>query len=80
MPEPTSILPTALAGSIPSAVLIAVNVITVLVAVLITRCCCNSVSRKISTSKDEVIYEQAEGPKTSESIVMTDNPAYGPVK
>ena len=69
-----------LAGIIPTVVLLLANVITGVVAVLITRHCYKKTSQKSSPSKGEDVYEQVEGPKTYEDIVMTDSPAYGPVK
>ena len=78
--EPTSLLLTILAGVIPSAVLIVVNIISVVVAILTTRHCCNGASQKSSPSKRGDVYDQVERPKTNEDIIMTDSPAYGPVK
>ena len=72
-----------LAGIIPTAVLLLANVVTGVVAVLITRHCYKKTSQKSPPSKGEDVYEHVskEGPKTYEDkdIVMTDNPAYGPV-
>ena len=69
-----------LAGIIPAVLLLLANVVTGVVAVLITRHCYKKTSQKSSPSKGEDVYEQVEGPKTYEDIVMTDCPAYGPVK
>ena len=69
-----------LAGIIPTVVLLLADVISVVVAVLITRHCYKKTSQKNSPSKGEDVYEQVEGPKTYEDIAMTDSPAYGPVK
>ena len=69
-----------LAGIIPTVVLLLANVVTGVVAVLITRHCYKKSSRKSSPSRGEDVDDQVEGPKTYEDIVMTDNPAYGPVK
>ena len=69
-----------LAGIIPTVVLLLADVISVVVAVLITRHCYKKTSQKSSPSKGEDVYEQVETPKTYEDIAMTDNPAYGPVK
>ena len=82
IPHPTCTSQSAplLAGIIPTFVLLLVNIITVVVAVLITRHCYKKTSQKSSPSKGEDVYDQVEGPKTYEDIVMTDSPAYGPVK
>ena len=69
-----------LAGIIPTVVLLLANVVTGVVAVLVTRHCYKKTSQKSSPSKGEDVYDQEEGPKTYEDIVMTDSPAYGPVK
>ena len=69
-----------LAGIIPTVVLLLVNIISVVVVFLVTRHCYKKTSQKSSPSKGEDVYEQVEGPKTYEDIVMTDSPAYGPVK
>ena len=69
-----------LAGIIPTVVLLLANVVTGVVVFLITRHCYKKTSQKSSPSKGEDVYEQVEGPKTYEDIVMTDSPAYGPVK
>ena len=69
-----------LAGIVPTVVLLLANVVTGVVAVLITRHCYKKTSQKSSPSKGEDVYEQVEGPKTYEDIAMTDSPAYGPVK
>ena len=66
--------------AVPTAVMIVVNIISVVVAVLVTRHCYKKTSQKSSPSKGEDVYDQVEGPKTYEDIVMTDSPAYGPVK
>ena len=66
--------------AVPIAVLIVVNIISVVVVFLITRHCYKKTSQKSSPSKGEDVYDQVEGPKTYEDIVMTDSPAYGPVK
>ena len=74
--------PTAplLAGIIPTVVL--ANVVTGVFVFLITRHCYKKTSRENSPSKDEDAHDQVsmEGPKTSEDIEMTDNPAYSQVK
>ena len=64
--------------AVPIAVLIVVNIISVVVVFLITRHCYKKTSE--TNSKFEDVYEQVEGPKTYEDIAMTDSPAYGPVK
>ena len=69
-----------LAGIVPTVLLLLADIISVVVAVLITRHCYKKTSQKSSPSKGEDVYEQVEGPKTYEDIVMTDSPAYGPVK
>ena len=68
-----------LAGLIPTVMLLLANVVTGVVVFLITRHCYKKTSQK-SSSKDEDVYEQVEGPKTYEDIVLTDSPAYGPMK
>ena len=71
-----------LAGIIPTVVLILASIISVVVAVLITRYYYMKTShdQKSCLPKGEDVYEQVEGPKTYEDIAMTDSPAYGPVK
>ena len=69
-----------LAGIIPTVVLLLANVVTALLVFLVTRHCYKKTSQKSSPSKGEDVYDQVEGPKTYEDIVMTDSPAYGPVK
>ena len=69
-----------LAGIVPIVVLLLANVVSVVIAVLITRHCYKKTSQKSSPSKGEDVYDQVGGPKTYEDIVMTDSPAYGPVK
>ena len=79
--QPSSVVETSLlAGIIPTVVLLLANVITGVVVFLITRHCYKKTSQKSSPSKGEDVYDQVEGPKTYEDIVMTDSPAYGPVK
>ena len=78
--EPTSIVVPVLAGTIPSTVLIILNIITGIGVFLITRHCYKKTSLKSSPSKGEDVYEKMEKQKTYEDIVMTDSPAYGPVK
>ena len=68
-----------LAGIIPSVVLLLSNIITLVVAVLVTRYCCNSLSRKSSPSKHDDVYEQVEESNAYKDIPMSTNPAYGPV-
>ena len=68
-----------LAGIIPSVVLLHSNIISVVVAVLVTRFCCTISSKKSSPSKGEEVYEQVEKPSTYEDIPMSTNPAYCPV-
>ena len=77
--EPASILPTILAGVIPSAVLLLSNITSVVVAVFIARCCCNGTFQKCSPSKREDVRGHGEGPRTYEDITMTTSPAYDPV-
>ena len=72
--------PASLLAGIPTVVLLLANVVSVVVAVLITRHCYKKTSQKSSPSKGEDVYEQVEGPKTYEDILMSDSPAYGPVK
>ena len=69
-----------LAGIVPTVVLLLANVVTGVVAVLITRHCYKKTSQKSCPLKGEDVYDQVEGPKTYEDIAMTDSPAYGPVK
>ena len=68
-----------LAGIIPTLIvlLLLANAISVVVVFLITRHCYKKTSQKSSPSKGEDVYDQVEGPKTYEDIVMTDSPAYG---
>ena len=66
--------------AVPIAVLIVVNIISVVVVFLITRHCYKKTSQKSSPSKVEYVYEQVEGQNPCENIVMTDSPAYGPVE
>ena len=71
-----------LAGIIPTVVLLLANVLTGVIVFLMTRHCYKKTSQRSSPSKGEDVYEQVsqERPKTYEDIVMTDSPAYGPVK
>jgi cell division protein FtsL len=69
-----------LAGVTPLVVLLLTNIISVVVAVLITRHCYRNTTQKNSTSNKENTYEQVEGTKTYSNIAMNDNPAYGPLQ
>ena len=70
-----------LAGIIPSVVLLLSNIISVMVAVLVTRYCCNSSSQRSSPPKKVLddVYEQVEGSNVDADILISTNPAYGPV-
>ena len=62
-------------------VLLVANVLTGVVVFLITRHWYKKSPQKTPTSvKREDVYEQMEVSKNSDTIKMTDNPAYGPVK
>ena len=66
--------------AVPIAVLIVVNIISVVVAVLITRHCYKKTSQKSSPLKCQDVYEQVEGQKPYQDIMMTNNPSYNPVE
>ena len=76
---PSTVEAPLLAGIIPSVVLLFSDIISVVVAVLVTRYCCNSSSQKSSPSKNNEVYEQVEGSDAHKDIPMTTSPAYGPV-
>ena len=75
---PSTVEAPLLAGIIPSVVLLLSNIISVVVAVLVTRYCCNT-SQKSSPPKHDDVYEQVEGSDVYKDIPMSTNPAYGPV-
>jgi hypothetical protein len=71
----------AVAATIPTVALLVANVLTGVVVYLITRHWYKKPPQKTPTSvKREDVYEQMEVSKNSDTIKMTDNPAYGPVK
>ena len=65
-------------GMILSVVLLLTNLISVVVAVLVTRRCCRNTARSSSPSHMEDEYEQEGGTVAMppNDIVMNDNPAY----
>ena len=79
--EPTSVLPEALAGAIPSVILVVTNVISVVAVFLITKYGCHtSTLKNLSSKHKDILCNQLQEPKTYEDITMTDSPAYGPMK
>ena len=76
---PSTVEAPLLAGIIPSVALLLSNIISVVVAVLVTRYCCNSSSQKSFPPKHNDVYEQVEGSDAHKDIPMTTSPAYGPV-
>ena len=76
---PSTVEAPLLAGIIPSVVLLFSNIISVVVAVLVTRYCCNTSSQKSSPPKHDDVYEQVGGSDAYKDVEMTTSPAYGPV-
>ena len=76
---PSTVEAPLLAGIIPSVALLLSNIISVVVAVLVTRYCYNSSSQKSFPPKHDDVYEQVEGSDAQKDIPMTTSPAYGPV-
>ena len=76
---PSTVEAPLLAGIIPSVVLLLSHIISVVVAVLVTRYFCNSSSQKSSPPKHDDVYEQVEGSNAYKDIPMSTNPAYGQV-
>ena len=72
---PSNVEALLLSGIIPTVALLLSNIISVVVAVLVTRYCCNSSSQKSSPSKHDDVYEQVEGSDAHKDIPMTTSPA-----
>ena len=65
--------------SVVSCILLLINIISVTVAVLITRHCYKYSGKSPSSSlKSVAIQDSIQGHKINEDIPMTENPAYGP--
>ena len=62
-----------------SGVLLLINLISITVAVLVTRHCykCSDKSPSSSLSKSAAMQDSTQGHKINEDIAMTENPAYG---
>jgi hypothetical protein len=70
----------AVAATIPTVALLVANVLTGVVVYLITRHWYKKPPQKTPTSvQREDVYEQMGVSKNSDTINMTDNPAYGPM-
>ena len=89
-PSATSCIPAGIittsyitGGIILSVVLLLTNLISAVVAVLMTRHCCRNTARSCSPSKTEDAYEQEQEGTFAiphNDIVMNDNPAYDPLQ
>ena len=66
--------------TVVSGVLLLINLISVAVAVLVTRHCYKYIDKSPSSSlKSEAIQNCTQGHKINGDVVMTENPAYGPM-